>query len=381
MQTKNELVNCFIPDSDLKKVIGESNNYPEIELNEFQISDLELIANGAYTPLKGFMNSTDYKSVLDSMRLQNGTVWTLPITLAINEETKKNISKQSTISLKDKNKKLIAMLNLEEIYSYDKNHEAKQIYRTEDHTHPGVERLFKQGNYYAAGRIEMIIIQEHSEFSKYKLTPTETRNKFNELGWKSIVAFQTRNPIHRAHEYILKCALEIVDGLLIHPLTGKTKSGDISADIRMRSYEVLLNNYFPAERTMLSIFPASMRYAGPREAIFHAIVRRNYGCTHIIIGRDHAGVGNFYGTYDSQKIFEHFSSSQLKITPLFFDHSFYCKKCSGMASAKSCPHSVEEHIFLSGSKVRELLKKGIAPPPEFTRQEVAKVLLEEFEDK
>ncbi|MCH7827243.1 MAG: sulfate adenylyltransferase [Bacteroidetes bacterium] len=381
MQNNYDLVNCVVPDSEVNKIIEDSNNYPEIVLNEFQITDLELIANGAYTPLNGFMNSKDYKSVLANMQLKNGIVWSLPITLPIDEETKKNIYRHSTISLKDKNKKLLAILNLEEIYSYDKNHEARQILGTEDHNHPGIARLFKQGNYYAAGKIEMINSRKSSEFYKYNLTPTETRNKFKELGWNTIVAFQTRNPIHRAHEYILKCALKIVDGLLIHPLTGETKAGDISADLRMRSYEVLLENYFPAERTMLSIFTASMRYAGPREAIFHAVVRRNYGCTHIIIGRDHAGVGNFYGSYDAQKIFEQFSNAQLKITPLFFDHSFYCKKCCGMASSKTCPHSSSEHIFLSGSKIREMLIKGIYPPPEFIRPEVAKILLEDFDNK
>lgn len=371
-----KLVNRIATEPE-KQILKEkiiSGEIKSISLNKRQTSNLVMLATGGFSPLEGFMSKSNYESVVNNMRLSNGLVFPIPITLAINKDNDK-LKTGETVGLKDESKKILGILELTEKYNYDKELEAEKVYRTKDSAHPGVNVLYQQGEILIAGKITLFEKPVYSEFSKYHLTPDETREFFYKKGWKTIVAFQTRNPIHRAHEYIQKCALEIVDGLFIHPIVGETKSDDIPAEVRMKCYEVLLEKYYPSNHVVLAINPSNMYYAGPREAIFHAIVRKNYGATHFIVGRDHAGVGNYYGTYDAQKIFLELDEDELGIKPLFFENTFWCRKCSGMASIKTCPHPETEHFSLSGTKVRELLKSGEIPPVEFTRPEVANVLI------
>ncbi len=375
------LINRYAKDNEKANLEQKAGSLLKVVLDDKNISDLEMIASGAMSPLTGFMTGDDYKSVVEEMHLPNGIAWSIPITLAVNKETAASIEKSPEVALTDENGYPLATMQVKDVFTYNKEKEAEKVFRTTDKEHPGVAYVYGQGEYLVGGSITMINRPRHTDFLDFRLDPADTRKAFAEKGWDTIVAFQTRNPIHRAHEYLQKCALEIVDGLLIHPLVGRTKSDDISAEVRMQSYLTLLEKYYPNDRVMLSVFPAAMRYAGPREAIFHAIVRKNYGCTHIIIGRDHAGVGKYYGTYDAQHIFREFNRDELDITPLYFEHAFFCKECGNMASAKTCPHDANAHVFLSGTKVREMLTHGELPPKEFTRPEVAHVLMEGMKEE
>jgi sulfate adenylyltransferase len=374
------LINRIVDGEKKNTLEQKARGLEQITINSREISDLEMIATGGLSPLEGFMKKQDYASVVDLMRLKNGLPWTIPITLSVARKDAERLKEGSDVALINEQETLLGILHLEEKYGFDKEHEAQQVLRTTDEKHPGVQYLKSIGDVYLGGKISLINRPAHADFLNYRLDPRETRALFKQKGWKRIVAFQTRNPIHRAHEYIQKCALEITDALLVHPLMGDTKQDDIPGQVRMACYEALLGKYYPDTRSMLSIFPAAMRYAGPREAIFHALARKNYGCTHFIVGRDHAGVGNYYGTYDAHYIFDEFSPAEIGITPLFFDHTFYCKTCEGMASSKTCPHDAEHHVFLSGTKVREMLQQGEVPPMEFTRPEVAEILIKFMKD-
>ena len=349
-----------------------------ITLSRRSQSDLEMIATGACSPLMGFMSQQDYSSVVEEMRLANGSVWSIPITLPISAEQVSNLKGVEEATLSTESDGVIGKIQISDIYKPDKGREAEKVYLTTDDKHPGVAALLSGGKYYVAGDIEVYQLPEHKHFGEYRMSPRQLRAVIEEKGWKSVVAFQTRNPIHRAHEYITKCALEMVDGLIIHPIVGETKSDDISADVRMACYEAIIEHYYPYRHTILSVYPASMRYAGPREAIFHALTRKNYGCTHFIVGRDHAGVGSYYGTYDAQKIFENFNREELGIEPMFFEHAFYCKRTNSMATTKTSRAVDHEKVFLSGTKVREMLIAGVDLPEEFTRPEVSDILKKHY---
>jgi sulfate adenylyltransferase len=370
-----QLVNRILRGELREAALERARAFPQIQLTPMAVSDLELIAIGALSPLTGFMGKEDYDSVIDTMHMTNGLAWTIPVTLPVDDETANGLKEGQEVALMDGDH-LMGIMTIGEKFEADKEREAREVYRTTELAHPGVARMYSYGNWLLGGEVYMVNGPKVVEFPELRHEPAQTRRMFASRGWRRIVAFQTRNPIHRAHEYIQKVALEIVDGLFLHPLVGETKADDIPADVRIESYQAILRDYYPAERVLLGVFPAAMRYAGPREAIFHAIARMNYGCTHFIVGRDHAGVGKYYGTYDAHYIFDAFQPGELGITPLFFDYTFYCKKCRAIVSAKTCPHGKEDWVNLSGTQVREMLERGEMLPEEFTRPEVSRVLME-----
>jgi ATP sulfurylase len=369
------LINRVLIGKEREEGLARARDLKKILLNPVSVSDLELIAVGAFSPLTGFLGRADYESVVETMHLANGVVWSIPITLPVSGEQAKELREGEELALLETPDHTLGLLKLRDRYTYDKQREAELVYRTTEDKHPGVARLYAQGDVLLAGDIWLLNRPLDRSFIEFRHDPAQTRRMFAQRGWRTIVGFQTRNPVHRAHEYIQKTALEIVDGLFLHPLVGETKPGDIPAEIRIESYRALLRDYYPPDRVLLGVYPAAMRYAGPREAIFHAIARKNYGCTHFIVGRDHAGVGKYYGTYDAQLIFGQFEPQEIGLTPLFFEHAFYCRKCGGIVSAKTCPHDESAHIILSGTQVRDMLTRGEAPPPEFTRPEVARILI------
>ena len=370
------LVNRF-EDGNLTE---EAASLPKITLSTKQACDLEMIAIGAFSPLTGFCKKADFDSICKDMRLADGTVWPIPITLAVNEEVKATLTEGGKAALYHKDGTFMAIIDCDEIYAHNKALEIPNVFGTEDDAHPGAKQVMDEGAWLVGGDIHVTTVTPEvdpgEQFTEYRLAPVATRADFEKRGWKTVAAFQTRNPIHRAHEYLCKCSQEICDGLLIHPLVGETKEGDIPADVRMECYNTIIDNYFVRDCTALSVMPGAMRYAGPREAVLHALIRKNYGVTHFIVGRDHAGVGNYYGTYDAQNIFDNFTAEEIGIVPLKFEHAAYSKKAQGMVSSKTFPKLEGDQIFLSGTKVRELLDKGERPPAEFSRPEVADVLIE-----
>lgn len=358
----------------------EAEKLPKLTINNWNISDLELLAIGGFSSLDGFMSKADYDAVVNTMHLTSGVVWSIPITLPVSEEIAAKIEPDEKIALVDAAGSIYGTMVVTDKFRPDKKVEAQKVYGTTEEAHPGVKKMYDTGDVYLGGPVKLLKMPSHGNFSDFYMEPIETRKMFHDLGWKTIVGFQTRNPIHRAHEYIQKTALESVDGLLLNPLVGETKADDIPADVRMKSYQEILRYYYPKDRVRLVIYPAAMRYAGPREAILHAIVRKNYGCTHFIVGRDHAGVGDYYGTYEAQDLITSVED-EMGMSFFKFENAFYCKKCGSMATDKTCPHSAEDHISLSGTKVRGMLKDGIVPPKEVSRPEVAKVLIEGMKRK
>lgn len=372
------LVERSVDPVDKAAFLDEANSLPQVAVDRRSMADIQLLGVGALSPLSGFMDRHRYAAVLSDMRLEDGLPWSIPITLPVCYDDRLRIEKADRISLIHEGR-TVAIMDVTDLFQPDKVKEALAVYGVDSPAHPGVKALYERGDHYAAGPVTVIDStlpgDSQSPIHHAIMSPRQTRQAFQARGWRTIVAFQTRNPIHRAHEYLQKFALEMVDGLLIHPLVGETKSDDLSAQTRFECYRRIIDRYYPKERVLLAGFPAAMRYAGPREAIFHAICRQNYGCTHFIVGRDHAGVGNYYGTYDAQLIFDRFEPGEILIEPIRFEHAFYCRSCQGMATAKTCPHTKEEHVFLSGTKVREALRQGLDLPPEFTRPEVAEILL------
>ena len=370
------LVNLLAEGDEAEALRAEAANLPTVVVSERELADLEMLAVGALSPLTGFQGERDYHAVLETMHLADGLPWALPVTLSVDDDTAHRLGGADAVALAaGEGAPPLAVLRVSEVFKRDRSKEALGVYGTEDADHPGVAAMLAAGEVCVAGELRVISLPPHDDFREYRLTPAQTRAAFADRGWRTVVGFQTRNPIHRAHEYIQKCALEIVDGLLVHPLVGATKGDDVPADVRMRCYEALFEGYYPKDRAMVSVFPAAMRYAGPKEAVWHAICRKNYGCTHFIVGRDHAGVGSYYGTYDAQKIFQRYEPGELGIQTLNFEHSFWCNACEGMASPKTCPHGEETRVSLSGTKVREMLRAGERPPIEFSRPEVADILI------
>ena len=371
-----ELVNCTLTGEKRDFWIKKSKELPSVIIDNSILSDIDMIACGAMSPIEGFMCRDDYNHVIEHMRLTSGLPWSLPIVLGVSPDQADEFDVDAQIALKDEKENLIAILHLQEKYIVNKEREAAFVYKTKNTDHPGVDYLInKRGDVLLGGDIDVINTPQRSKFNEYRLTPLETRHEFEQRGWSKIVAFQTKRPIHRTHEYIQKCALEICDGLLIHPLVCETEENNVPADVRMKSYNALIENYYPENRVVLSVFPSAVKYAGPREAVFHAIVHKNYGCTHFIIGRDHAGVRGYYGAYDAQEIFKEFGSHEMEITPLFFENMVYCKKCGNIVSQKTCLHSIDEHISYTDTQIFEMLNKSEPLTEEFTRPEVAKILI------
>lgn len=367
---------------ELSQAKSKAAALPQVKMTSKEVSDLIMMAMGAFSPLDGFMKKDDYLAVVQSMELASGVLWPIPVTLAIDNADAENIAEGGDVALVDGDTgDLMGMMTVEEKYTYDKKEEAEKVFTTTDEEHPGVKRIYTQGDVYLGGPVKAFsegsYPEQYPEFGR----PAETRKIFEEKGWSMVAAFQTRNPLHRSHEYLAKIAMEVCDGVFIHPIVGALKPGDIPADTRMECYHALINNYFPADRIVLKVYPMEMRYGGPKEAILHAIIRQNFGCSHLIIGRDHAGVGSYYGPFDAQDIFDSLKPGALELKPLKLDWTFWCYKCGGMASLKTCPHDKEDRCLISGTQLRTMLSEGKNPPAEFSRPEVLEILMEYYKNK
>jgi len=351
-----------------------SGSLPSLSLTAAEAADLRAVASGAYSPLAGFVGAKEHQSVVESMRLPDGLLWPVPVCLGLPDGFGVDAGR---LALRDAQGGLLGVLEVAEVFERDRQAEAELVYGTTDPAHPGVARVLGAPARAVAGPVRAVVEPLAGPVGVRALTPAQTRKVFAERGWASVVGFQTRNPVHRAHEYLMKCALEMVDGLLLHPLVGPTKDGDVPAEVRMGAYEAVLG-YFPPSRVLLAALVAPMRYAGPREAVLHALVRKNYGCSHFIVGRDHAGVGSYYGPFQAQELLASLPAEELGIIPLRFDNAFYCRRCGAMATTKTCPHPDRDHVALSGTQVRSMLAAGQLPPPEFSRAEVAELLIQAY---
>jgi sulfate adenylyltransferase len=378
-----ELRPLLLKGEERKQNLEKSNMLPKIRLSSRETSDLIMMAIGAFSPLNGFMGKDDYENVVENMQLSNGILWPIPITLSVTKKQAESLPLESEVALvDDESDETMGIMTIREKFTYDKKNESRKVFLTEDEAHPGVAKVYTQKEILLGGPLKALSEGPYPKiYGKHYGRPEETRKIFKKRGWSTVAAFQTRNPIHRSHEYCTKIALEVSDGILIHPLVGKLKAGDIPADIRMKCYEILIRKYYPKDRVVLKVYPMEMRYGGPREALLHAVFRQNYGCSHLIIGRDHAGVGDYYGPFDAQKIFTEIENDALYIKPLNIDWTFWCHKCDGMASMKTCPHSKEDRVLISGTKVRELLANGQMLPKEFSRPEVAEILVDYYKNQ
>lgn len=374
-----KLIPLLAEGEELAAAREKAGALPIVRMTSRETSDLIMMATGAFSPLRGFMCRTDYKGVIDNMHMKDGILWPIPITLAV-DKSELSVKEDDEVALvDDESGELMGSMVIEDKFDYNKQEEARQVFGTEDSAHPGVAKVYAQGDTLIGGSVKAFSELDYPErFGNYYARPAETRKIFKDKGWRTVAAFQTRNPIHRSHEYCTKIALEILDGVLIHPLVGKLKEGDIPADIRMKCYEVLLEKYYPKDRVVCKVYPMEMRYGGPKEAVLHAIFRQNYGCSHLIVGRDHAGVGDYYGPFDAQNIFDELAPDDLYLKPLKIDWTFWCRECGGMASTKTCPHDKESKVMISGTQLRDTLAKGEMPPIEYTRPEVGKILMEYY---
>jgi len=382
----NKLTLCLLEGIELEEALKKAASLPQLFITSEEVSDLIMIAIGAFSPIKGFMKEDDYSSVIESMRLKDGTLWPIPITLSITSEDYQKYKAERSVEIghelalvDQESNGIIGVIRIEDIFTRDKSKESEAVFGTSDINHPGVKKLYERGEVCIGGKVKVFSEGGYPEKFPQYARPSEVREIFAQKGWEKIVAFQTRNPIHRSHEYLTKVVLETFDGLFIHPIVGKLKQGDIPADIRMVCYQALLDNYYPKERVVLKVYPMEMRYAGPKEAVLHAIIRQNYGCSHIIIGRDHAGVGNYYAPFDAQRIFDGFNNEDLKIKPIKMDWTFYCSKCSSMASFKTCNHDKSFHKLISGTKLRQMLAAGKRPPEYISRPEVSDILIDYYQ--